>query len=66
MREEKEYGDWDYMKKGLSFAAPHTLLILLAILMMLTSSAAQLILPKYDYSIINLKKGKKKREDVRF
>jgi len=41
------------MKRGLSFAKPHILLILLAIVMMLGSSGAQLILPNYQGKILD-------------
>src|SRR5688572_26845301 len=41
--EEREVSNWHYVKKGLSFAAPHTLLIILAMTMMVATSAAQLL-----------------------
>jgi len=50
---EREISNWEYVKRGLLFASPHTFMVFLALLMMLLASGANLVLPHYQGKILD-------------
>lgn len=59
VREDIELTNWQYMRRAFAFVKPHILIISVAMVFLVSTAAANLLIPKYDaltihYSLFTL------------
>eukprot|EP01126_Amoeba_proteus_P067528 TRINITY_DN9992_c0_g2_i5.p1 TRINITY_DN9992_c0_g2~~TRINITY_DN9992_c0_g2_i5.p1 ORF type:complete len:835 (-),score=170.10 TRINITY_DN9992_c0_g2_i5:103-2607(-) len=53
VKEDMDFSNWDYMRKALSYASPHAFVIVVALIFLMGSSLASLLVPSYQGSIFD-------------